>query len=128
MPNWSSLTLAELRSAGYPTGKIVSEVAKYLNSKTKKQVVEMLMDTEVFSRRPVVAHRHDGQIERCEVETEDALGDKTGGTVTTFSYYPNGDIQDITIIHRDENDKVVRQYTIHHYQDGRQPIREDTTP
>ena len=123
MPNWTTLTLAELRAAGHPTGKIVSEVAKYLNSKTKKEVIELLMDTEIFSRPAVVTKRHDGQMERRKVETENALGDKTGGTVTTYTYYPNGDIEDITIVHRDGDGNITEQYTIHHYQDGRQPIR-----
>ena len=122
MPNWSNMTLAELRSAGHPTGKIVSEVAKYLNSKTKKQVVEMLMDTEVFSRPAVVTHRRDGQIERSEVETEDALGNKIGRCVTTFTYYDEGPVKDIVISEGDSNNVETSRRRIQHFLDGRQPI------
>ena len=128
MPNWSNLTLAELRSASHPTGKIVSEVAKYLNSKSKKEVVEMLMDTDVFSRPPVIASRPDKQIERREVETEDVLGNKTGSTVTTYSYFDTGEIEDIVISDCNASDVETKRVRIKHFKDGRQPVRIQKVP
>lgn len=122
MPNWSNLTLAELRAANHPTGKIVSEVAKHLNSKTKKQVIEMLMDAEVFSRPPVITHRPDKQIERREEETEDALGNKTGRRVITYTYYDEGPVKDIVISEQDGNDVETSRRRIQHFLDGRQPV------
>ena len=122
MPNWSNLSLAELRSAGHPTGKIVSEVAKYLNSKSKREVVEMLMDTKTFSRPLVIVQRHDRQIERREVETEDVLGNKTGSTVTTYSYFDTGEVEDIVISDYDAVSVETKRVRIKHFKDGRQPI------
>jgi len=80
------------------------------------------MDTEVFSRPPVIAKRPDGQIERREVETENALGDKIDSTVTTYSYFDTGEIHDITISDRDENNVETRRRRIRHFRDGRQPV------
>lgn len=125
MPNWTDKSLEELRSSS--KDQIISAVAQYLDERMKKQIVEMLMDAEVFYRHPTVVKRSDGQIEYLGVENEDSLGNKTGNVVMTFSYFDTDEIHDIIISIRDADDIEIQRWRIQHFRDGSQPVIEDIT-
>jgi len=123
VPNFTDLTREQLRDPNLTCGQIVSEVAKYLNCKPKREVVELLLDATTFSRPPTLTLTREGQVARREVVTEDVLGTKTGSTVITNSYFETGAIENIIIIKRDAHDVEISRIGFRHFQDGRPPVR-----
>lgn len=123
MPNWTNLTLAGLRAAS--KADIIRDVAQYIAEHfTKRQIIIWLMDAERIQDRVRVTRDDLGRITHRQTTWSDIV---TGNVVmnhdTIYTYYPTGEIEDITIIHRDGDGNITEQYTIHHYTDGRQPVR-----
>ena len=120
MPNWSNLTLEQLRAA--TKAQIVTAITNWLNNRTKRQIIALLIDMDVVADTPDVTYWPDGQIKRRDEVFRDALGDVTGGRRTNYAYYPTGEIDTITIIDVDADlTTVLGRRTIKHYLDGRQP-------
>ena len=122
MPNWTTLSLENQRRLPLPA--LVENIANWMKfNMTKGEVMEWLLDTDTLFDAPEITRDEQGNITRRKqvgrfVET----GKQKKNSEATYTYYSNGDIEDITIVERDENDEIVEQYTIHHYQDDRQPI------
>lgn len=123
MPLWTTMTLAELRAA--TKREIIEDVGRYIfDHFTKLQICKWLLDVELIQDTVGVTRDEAGRIvKRLQVWRHIVTGAVDHNNETTYTYYPNGDIEDITIIERDGDDNITEQYTIHHYQDGRQPIR-----
>ena len=123
MPNWTTMTLAELRARPLPA--IVENIANWMKfNMTKAEIMEWLLDTDCLFDPPEITRDAQGNIRhRKQIGRYVETGKQKHNNETTYTYYPNGDIEDITIVHRDGDDNITEQYTIHHYQDGRQPIR-----
>ena len=121
MPNWSNLTLEQLRAA--TKAQIVTAITNWLNNRTKRQIIALLIDMDVVADTLDVTYWPDGQIKRRDEVFRDTLGDVTSGRRTNYAYYsPGGEIDTITIIDVDADlTTVLSQRTIKHYTDGRQP-------
>jgi hypothetical protein len=120
MPNWSSLTLAQLRAA--TKAEIITAIDNWLANHTKRQIIELLLDVTNIADRPDISYGADGQIARRDVVFRDVVGNVTGGRRMNYSYYPSGEIDTIKIIDvAADLATVLRRRTVKHYLDGRQP-------
>jgi hypothetical protein len=64
----------------------------------------------------------DGQIiKQVDVECDVETGQMTGGRVITWSYYPTGEVDEITIGQRDEMNAEISRKVIKHFTTGEQP-------
>lgn len=126
MPNWTTLTLEKMRQLPLPA--ICNDVARWMKKNmTKAEVMEWLLDTQEIAEPVEIERNEQGQLtHRLEVFCDVETGKSKRNTETTYTYYPNGDIEDIIITRHDGDDNVTERFTIHHYQDGRQPIRIDS--
>ena len=114
MPNWSTLTLAELRQAS--KADIITNVGNWLNTQTKKQIIELLMDATEFADKPTVTAGEHGITSRTQT-VRDALGDVARVEKTTNSYYENGVIDEITTVVENASEDVIEDKRIKHYTD-----------
>lgn len=123
MPRWTNMTLQQLRAAS--KADIVKDVGKYIHAHfTKLQICKWLLDVELIQDVVEVTRDEAGRIiSRLQVWRHVVTGDVDHNSETTYTYYLNGNVEDITITKRDGDGNVTEQFTIHHYQDGRQPIR-----
>lgn len=115
------VTLAQLRSI--TKTQIINRLSTWLtNNMTKRQLILWLMDIDVLTLDPVRTYRADGQIES---ETTITVDTETNAQlekrVTTWSYYPTGEVNIITIKVYDGSNNLLRTKAIKHYTDGRQP-------
>ncbi len=123
MPMWSDMSLEEQREERMTD--ITESIAEWMQGNlTKAEVMEWLWDSDCLLDAPELTYDEQGRkTGRRQVGRFVETGKQKKNAETLLTYYANGDVEDITVIHRDENDEIVEQYTIHHYQDGRQPIR-----
>jgi len=129
MNTLSGFTLAQLRQA--TVAQIRTAMTTRLGSLDRKQLIRLDLycasyDKDAVVRIPDDAQHEaypDGQAKR-HVETErDVLGAVVGGRVTEWTYYkPSGSVLDITTTETDGAGKAVKKRTVHHFEDGRQPI------
>lgn len=122
MPDLTSLTTEQLQSA--TKAQIIANVSGVLTAKSKRDLVVLLLGTDRVSDVPKCVYRkEDGQIEsQTEVFRDAETGARTGGCVTTWSYYEKtGCVDEIAISQRDAADKETAKVVIKHYEDGRQP-------
>lgn len=123
MPHWTTMTLEQMREE--PLRDLCESISTYMQANfTKREVMEWLFETDCFVDPPQFTCDDQGRkTGRKQIGRFVETGNQKKNDEVTCTYYPNGDIEDITVIARDENDEIVEHYTIHHYQDGRQPIR-----
>lgn len=123
MPNWTTMTLEEMR--GEPLSDLCESISTYMQANfTKAEVMEWLLDTDTLYDVPEIVKDGQGQIvSRAQVGRYVDTGQQKKNSEVTKTYYPNGDIKDIEVIKRDENDVIVEHYVICHFRNGRQPIR-----
>ncbi len=128
MPNWTTLTLAELRAA--TKAEVIQDVARYMAANmSKRQIIVWLMDADQMPDRVIVTRDDENRItRRVEVNRDPETGAMTGGTVTVKDYYDTGEIKDIIHSTRDADNNETRRIRVRHFTDGRQPIRRDVTP
>lgn len=89
---------------------------------SKRELIVWLLETDIIQDAPVETRTPDGQpIRRVEYYRDVETGAKIKGKITTWSYYPNGDIDIIRTSDIDESDGEIGHTRIKHYQDGRQP-------
>ena len=124
MPNLTNYSLDQLRAATRP--QILTAISNHLSVMTKRQLVLWLLDRDdqnsAVSDAPICAYRKDGQVEsRIEVERDVETGARVGGRVTTWTYFPTGEVDTITISERNAADKETAKRVIKHFTDGRQP-------
>jgi len=115
------VTLEQLRAL--TKAQIISRLSTWLtNHFTKRQLILWLMDIEAMPLEPVRTYRADGQIES---ETTITVDTETNAQlekrVTTWSYYPTGEVNIITIKVYDGSNNLLRTKAIKHYTDGKQP-------
>ena len=117
MPLKTTLTLAEMRNASK------ASILQNINVNNSKQdLVAHLAATDHVQDRATVTHDDQHRItRRVEVRRDVLTGDRTSGTVATYSYYPTGEIDTITVSQRDAANQETARRTIKHYTDGRQP-------
>lgn len=115
------VTLEQLRAL--TKTQIINRLTTYLtNNMTKRQLILWLLDTDVIDLKPVRKYRADGQIKsetRIEVDTETAA--QVRKRVTTWTYYPTGEVDTITIKTYNGANALLHTKAIKHYTDGRQP-------
>ena len=120
MPNWSNLTLAQLRAA--TKAQIITAIDNWLATHTKRRIIELLLDVTNIADRPDITYGADGQIARRDEVFRDVVGNVTGGKRTNYAYYPTGEIDTITIVDvAADLTTVLGRRTVKHYLDGRQP-------
>jgi len=120
----ADLTLAQLRAATKP--QLITAIDNKLANMTKKQIIALIWSVAapediVTTDAPTVVNGPHGPLSSLQV-FRDALGAKTGSRWATWSYYPAGPVDMITLEDLDAADVVTRRRTIKHYADGRQPI------
>ena len=121
MSNWSNLTLAQLRAA--TKAQIITAITNWLTTRTKRQIIELLLDVTNIADRPDITRWPDGQIKRRDETFRDVEGNVTGGRRTNYDYYSlGGEIDTITTIDVDADLTTgLSRKTIKHFLDGRQP-------
>jgi hypothetical protein len=120
MPNWSNFTLAQLRAA--TKTQIITAITNWLQTRTKRQIIELLIDVVSIADKPIITRSGDEQITQRDDVNRDVLGNVIGGKRTNYAYYPTNEINTITITDLDADlITVLGQRTIKHYTDGRQP-------
>jgi len=111
MPNWTTLTLAELRQA--TKSQIIAAVGNYLTALDKKQIIELLMDATEFADKPEVTTGKHGILTR-EQTVRDALGDVVRVETTEHTYFPTGEVDEITRIVRNASGDEIHDSVITH--------------
>jgi hypothetical protein len=115
-------TLAQLR--GFTKTQLITGISNYLtNNMTKRQILIWLMDNlNTVADASIRVKRADGQITSVtDVDRDMETGLMTGGRVVTFTYYPTGEVDTITISTRDAANVEIAKKVIKHYTDGKQP-------
>jgi hypothetical protein len=115
------VTLEQLRAL--TKAQIITRLSNWLsNNFTKRQLILWIMDTDIQQDEPVRTYRPDGQVKRetlVERDTETAL--QVRKRITTWTYYPTGEVNVITIKTYDASNNLTRTKIIKHYTDGKQP-------
>jgi hypothetical protein len=121
MPLLSEITLEQLRS--YTKAKIINWITTKLNGMTKRKLIMFLWDEiQEMQRDPIRTYRADGQIEsQAEIQEDIETGAQTGKRTTAWTYYPTGEVDEITISNYDALDGLLKRKIIKHYRDGKQP-------
>lgn len=115
------VTLAQLRA--FTKTQLINKLSTWLtNNFTKRQLILWLMDSDVINIEPVREYYADGQIKK-QVETvvDTETKAQVSGRVTTWTYYPTGEVDTITIKRYDATKTLIGTKKIKHYTDGRQP-------
>ena len=115
------VTLKQLRAL--TKTQIINKLTSYLtNNMTKRQLILWLMDADIITVEPVRKYLADGQIESetiIEVDTE--TNAQVNKRVTSWTYYPTGEVDIITIKTYAGANALLKTKAIKHYTDGRQP-------
>ena len=111
MPNWSTLTLAELRQAS--KADIITNVGNWLNTNTKKQIIELLIDATEFADKPEVTTGEHGILTR-EQTVRDAIGDVVRVEHTEHTYFPTGEVDKIITVKRNASGDEIDDGLIQH--------------
>ena len=120
MPNWSNLTLAQLRGA--TKAQIITAIDNWLANHSKRRIIELLLDVTNIADRPDITYGADRQIARRDEVFRDVVGNVIGGRRTKHVYYPTGEIDTITLSDIAADLKtVIGRRQIKHYLDDRQP-------
>ena len=120
MPNWSNLTLEQLKAA--TKAQIITAIDNWLANHTKRQIIELLLDATSIADRPDITRWPDGQIKRRDETFRDVEGNVTGSRRTNYAYSPGGEIDTIETIDVDADlTTVLNRRTVKHFLDGRQP-------
>ena len=115
------VTLEQLRS--FTKTQLINRLSTWLtNNMTKRQLILWLMDIEVMDDEPIRTYREDGQITSETIVTKDTGTNlQVNKREVTWSYYPTGEVDEIIIQNYDSNNALIKNKTVKHYIDGRQP-------
>ena len=113
----TSLTVDQMKVA--TEKQITDDVALQIAKLDKKALIETLTGQSSSTVLTESKDQKEGQTLRVEV-TNDVLGTKIGSKRTEWTYYPDGPVDEITIINFDAADKETERMVIKHYTDGRQ--------
>jgi len=114
MPNLTEKTLAELREMS--AAEIRTAIAGYFSPLSKEQLIEFEMDAAEFADAPTVTTGEHGILTR-EQTVRDALGDVVRIEHTEYSYYPGGEVDEITTVVENASEDVIEDKCIKHYTD-----------
>ena len=113
----TSLTVAQLRTAS--KAAIISDIASTM---TKLDLIVLATGTDKLSDTPVITRRKDGQMFSQSEVTRDIETDAVLSSRDIYwTYYKDGEVDEITIIEMDSGGKEISRKIIKHYLDGRQP-------
>lgn len=120
----ADLTLDQLRAA--TKAQILNAISTKLSTLSKRQLIALIWsvvapDDITDADTPTVTSGPHGPVSSLQV-FRDALGAKTGSQRATWSYYPAGPVDTITLEELDAADVVTRQRQIKHFADGGQPV------
>lgn len=133
MPKWTTMSLAELRTASL--SEIIQNMAQWMEtnlSKPKLLIFLILTDLEIdadarIHDKEVVTRdaEHGNRIARRDRVRRDVL---TGDVVYRWrldnAYYETGEIDVIQVREWDEEETLVSHWRVKHFTDGRQPIKQ----
>lgn len=125
MPDWTTLTLAELRAS--TKADIIHDVGRWMAANmSKREIIVWLMDAERIPDRAVITRDDRGRIVRCvDVDRDPETGEALGGRVMLWQYFATGEIHYIVISDRDADNVETRRRRLCHFRDGRQPVMEE---
>ena len=118
----TDLTTTQIASSTKTT--LATNVKAQVDKMSKTELVQLVLGTLTLSDTPVCVYRkEDGQIESVTETYKDAeTGAKTGGKVTTWTYYEKtGCVDEIATVLTDAAGKEIERRVIQHFEDGRQP-------
>ncbi len=119
MPNILNLSVDQLRAMD--RASIRASIGNYFQAMTKRQMMAWLLDIDTVPDAPKDTYENGKIVRRVEYERDVETGAKIKGRITTWTYYPNGEINVIRIAEIDANDAEINHIRIKHYLDGRQP-------
>lgn len=89
---------------------------------TKRDALILLNGGDKVADEPIRTYRKDGQIESQSETTRDVeTGAVVSGRALTWTYYPTGEVDEITIVETDAAQKEIGWKLIKHFPDGTQP-------
>jgi hypothetical protein len=121
MPALSDLTIQQMRSA--TKAQIITSIGNFLQANfTRRDLIRLLRDRDTTWDVPVYTYNPTGQPVSClELERDDDTQAQIRKILTSWAYYPSGEIDTITIQNYSANNALTSQKVIKHYKDGKQP-------
>ncbi len=102
--------------------QIIMGITNRLNNLTKRQILELSYKLTEESNVSSEKYRGDGQPTEKLTVIKDILNNVVRKEKITWTYYPRGEVDEISIIKFDPTDKELSKMVIKHFTDGRQPI------
>ena len=115
------VTLEQLRSI--TKTQIITKLSDWLtNNFTKRQLILWLLGADFIFDNPITAYGSDGQIiSQIEIRRDGETGLQVEKIITTWTYYPSGEVDTIITRIYDASNVLINTKTIKHYRDGKQP-------
>jgi hypothetical protein len=117
--NITKLTLDQLR--GMSRADIRNAINDYFQAMTKREMILWLMETDTIQDNAIDTYENGQLVKRIEYVRDVETGEKVRGKVTTWTYYPTGEINVIRIAETNATDGEVSHIRIKHYLDNRRP-------
>lgn len=119
LPNFD-LTLEQLRSM--TRAQIRQAITDAIAPMSKREMIQWLLQADIVNDPPLRTYGADGQIiKQVEIDRDAETRERVRGKVTTWTYYPTGEVDTIIISDRDAVDGEISRRRIKHYRDGRPP-------
>jgi hypothetical protein len=114
-------TMAQIQAAS--KAQIIAVINTLLNTYSKRQIIVWLLNNTVkYPREPVIVYDSSGKVtSQTQINYDVETGLQADKRVIIWTYYPNGDVNVITVSLLDANNNVMSTQTIQHYQNGQQP-------
>lgn len=117
---FTDLSLDQVR--GLTKEQIIIGITNRLNNLTKRQILELVYKVTEESNVSSERYREDGQPTEKITVVKDILDNVIRKDKITYTYYPKGEVDEITILKLDPADKELSRKVIKHFTDGTQPI------
>lgn len=114
-----NLTPAQLRAM--TRAQIRTAITDAVSAMTKREMIIWLIRADAVEDDPIDTYENGQIVRRVEITRDPETGERMRGRVKTWTYYPSGEVDVITISNRDAADGEVSKKRIKHYRDGRQP-------
>lgn len=92
-----------------------------LNKLSKAELITSILQGVTDTEREASEDGPYGQVKRVDVTQERLTRKLTSRRTVTWSYYPVGCVDEITIVETDDKGKETARRVIKHFADGRQP-------
>jgi len=100
---------------------LTTKTLAQLQELTKAQLIAAILEGQTDTELEDSEDGPHGQVRRVYLTTDRLTGKVLRRTRTDWSYHPNGDVDEITTVERDQDEKEIGRNRVKHHQDGREP-------